>query len=85
MAHILYFTAEWCNPCKKLKPIAENLEREGFVIFQYIDADDNHELCRKFEIRSVPTLIFIENGIESRRLNGATSRDGLLDFINGCN
>lgn len=85
MKHILYFTAEWCNPCKRLKPIAENLEREGFINFQYIDVDDNPELCRNFEIRSVPTLIFIEDGKELRRLSGATNRDGLLEFINGSN
>jgi len=41
MKHVMYFTAEWCNPCKRIKPIAEELEREGFVNFQIIDADDD--------------------------------------------
>jgi thioredoxin 1 len=83
--HILYFTAEWCNPCKRTKPIAEELSREGVVKFQFIDADDNAELCRKFEIRAIPTFILIEDNKELRRINGAKTKEQLEDFINGSN
>ena len=51
MRHILYFTAEWCNPCKRVRPIAEDLNRDGVVKIQFIDADDNSELCKRFEIK----------------------------------
>jgi thioredoxin-like negative regulator of GroEL len=82
MRHILYFTAEWCNPCQRTKPIAEGIDRDGIIKFQFIDADDNGELCRKFEIKSVPTFILIEDGKETRRMNGAKTREQFEEFIN---
>jgi len=83
MRHILYFTAEWCNPCKRTKPIAEELNRENVIKIQFIDADDNGELCRKFEIKAIPTFILIEDGKELRRMNGAKTREQIEEFING--
>jgi thioredoxin 1 len=82
MRHILYFTAEWCNPCQRTKPIAEDLDRDGVIKFQFIDADDNGDLCRKFEIKAVPTFILIEDGKEVRRMNGAKTREQFEEFIN---
>ena len=82
MKHILYFTAEWCNPCQRTKPIAEDLDRDGVIKFQFIDADDNGDLCRKFEIKAIPTFILIEDGKEIRRMNGAKTREQFEEFIN---
>ena len=81
MRHILYFTAEWCNPCKRTRPIAEALDRDGIMKFQFIDADDNGDLCRKFEIKAVPTFILIEDGKELRRMNGAKTQEQIEEFI----
>ena len=81
MRHILYFTAEWCNPCKRTRPIAEALDRDGIMKFQFIDADDNGDLCRKFEIKAVPTFILIEDGQEVRRMNGAKTQEQIEEFI----
>jgi thioredoxin-like negative regulator of GroEL len=83
MSHVLYFTAEWCNPCQRVRPIAEELDREGVIKFQFIDADDNVELCKQFEIKAIPTFILIEDGKEVRRINGAKTKQQLEDFING--
>ena len=85
MRHVLYFTAEWCNPCKRVRPIAEELDRDGIIKFQYIDADDNGDLCRKFEIKAIPTFILIEDGNEIRRTNGAKTKQQLEEFIYGSN
>ena len=81
MKHILYFTAEWCNPCKRTRPIAEDLDRDNVIKFQFIDADDNGDLCRKFEIKTIPTFILIENNNEVRRMNGAKTREQIEEFI----
>lgn len=83
MRHVLYFTAEWCNPCKRVRPIAEELNRDGTIKIQFIDADDNAELCRNFEIKAIPTFILIEDGKELRRINGARTKEQLEEFING--
>ena len=85
MRHILYFTAEWCNPCKRVRPIAEELDRDNVIKFQFIDADDNSDLCRKFDIKSIPTFILVEDGKEIKRINGAKTKEQLEEFINGSN
>lgn len=81
MKHVFYFTADWCNPCQRTKPIAEELKRDGLIDFQFIDADSEMELVKKFEIKSIPTYILIENGKEVKRMNGAKTRNQFLEFI----
>lgn len=81
MRMIYYFTADWCNPCKKVKPIVEEMNRESAIKFQMIDVDSETELVKRFEIRSVPTFILIENGIEVKRTSGAQTREQLQALI----
>ena len=83
MKTVFYFTADWCNPCKQTKPIAEELNRDGVAAFQFIDADQEIELVKKFEIKSIPTFILIEDGKEVNRITGAQTREQLENFING--
>lgn len=83
MRHILYFTAEWCNPCKKVRPIVEELNRESAdTRFQIIDADSEIDIVKSFEVRSIPTFILIEDGKEIKRLSGAQTKDQLLGLMN---
>lgn len=81
MKHILYFTAEWCNPCQRTRPIAEELKRDGIIDFIFVDADTERELIEKFAIRSVPTYILLDDGREIARMNGAKTREQFLEFI----
>lgn len=85
MKTVYYFTADWCGPCKKMRPIVEDLNREQTIAkFQMIDADDNTDLVLKFEIRSIPTFILLDNdGNEASRIVGSHTRKELEDFING--
>lgn len=80
MSHVLYFTAEWCNPCQRTRPIAEELKRDGLVDFVFVDADSELELIAKFDIKSIPTYILIKDGKETKRMNGAKTREQLLEF-----
>jgi thioredoxin 1 len=82
MSHVLYFTADWCNPCKKVKPIVEEMNRESVTKFQLVDVDSEMELAKSFEIRSVPTFILIKDGKEIKRTTGAQTREQLEAFIN---
>jgi thiol-disulfide isomerase/thioredoxin len=82
VSHVLYFTAEWCNPCQRTRPVAEELKRDGLVDFVFVDADSEIELLEKFGIRSIPTYILLEDGREVKRMNGAKTRQEFLDFIN---
>lgn len=82
MSHVLYFTAEWCNPCQRTRPVAEELKRDGLIDFIFVDADSEIELIKQFEIKSVPTYILLKDGLEVKRMNGAKTRQEFLDFIN---
>ena len=82
MSHVLYFTADWCNPCQKVKPIVEEMNKDSITKFQMIDVDSEMELTKKFEIRSVPTFILIKNGTEIKRTTGAQTREQLEAFVN---
>jgi thioredoxin-like negative regulator of GroEL len=81
MKNIFYFTADWCQPCKKVKPIVEDMKKEGFE-FQIIDADYEQLLVKRFQVKSIPTFILLEDGQELNRITGAKTREELEDFIN---
>jgi thioredoxin-like negative regulator of GroEL len=80
MKTVFYFTADWCQPCKKVKPIVEDMKKEGFE-FQMIDADYEQLLVKRFEIKSIPTFILMEDGKEINRITGAKTRQELEKFI----
>ena len=82
MKHVLYFTADWCNPCQRTRPITDELKREGLVDFLYVDVDTELKLAEQFGIKSIPTYILIEDGKEVKRMNGAKTRQEFLDFVN---
>ena len=81
MKNVFYFTAEWCNPCKKTRPVVEDMKREGFQ-FQMIDVDYEQLLAKQFQVKSIPTFILLEDGKELSRITGAQTRTELENFIN---
>lgn len=84
MKTVYYFTADWCSPCKRTRPIVEELRREQTTaMFQIIDVDDNSTLANTFSIKSIPTFILFKDGIEKNRIIGAQTKEQLEEFING--
>jgi len=83
MRTVYYFTADWCQPCKRTRPIVEELNRDQSVAgFQIIDVDVNQDLVKNFGIKSVPTFILFDDGIEKNRITGGQTREQLEVFIN---
>ena len=83
MKSVLYFTADWCNPCKKVRPIVEELNKEQIVAkFFIIDADIENEMVSDFGVKSIPTFILIKNNVEVSRTTGAKTKEELTSFIN---
>ena len=79
---ILYFTAEWCGPCKQTKPIVEELNREQVRDkFFIIDVDSEIEMAQKFSIMSVPTFVVMRDNSEVHRVTGAQTRQQLEELI----
>ena len=82
MKTILYFTADWCSPCKQTKPIVEELNREQIMAkFFIIDVDSEIEMAKDFEVRSVPTFVVIKDNKEVHRVTGAKTRQQLEELI----
>ena len=69
-----YFTATWCGPCKAFKPVMNEVAGEGHSI-QFVDVDQNQELASKYGVRSVPTTVIEENGVEVDRFVGALPKE----------
>ena len=78
------FWAEWCGPCKMIGPILEELavELEGKLKIVKVDVDSNNQTAMNYAIRSIPTLIIINNGAVVAQHIGAASKAQLENFIN---
>ena len=79
---ILYFTAGWCEPCKKTRPIVEQLNMDQTSVrFFIIDVEDAKQMAKDFSITSIPTFILIKDGTQSSRITGQQSLKELQEMI----
>lgn len=79
MIRIFKFSATWCNPCKAL---AKQLDGITLPITSY-DVDEHEDLVEKYNIRNVPTLIFVDDADnELKRLVGAVTKQKVIDTYN---
>jgi len=67
MKTIKYFTATWCGPCKVFKPVMTEIASEGHSV-QFIDVDEQQNLAQQYGVRSIPSVVIEENGVEVDRL-----------------
>ena len=81
---LIDFYADWCGPCQTLLPTIHKLAEEfkGDVTIKKVNVDTNRELAASFGVRSIPTLIHIENGKEVGRHTGLISENNLREQIN---
>lgn len=79
---VVDFFADWCMPCLMMAPIIEDLaEQMDNVKFVKINVDDNEEIAGKYEVRSIPTLIFFKGGKEVDKVVGGMDQDALEEKI----
>lgn len=72
--------AEWCPPCKKMAPIVDALNREGYTVIN-IDGGAQTELAKELKATAFPTFIVYKNGIESKRFTGVCSKEDLKKLL----
>jgi len=67
------FWAPWCGPCRQMAPQfqAAAQQLKGRAILAKVNSDDSPETSTKFGIRSIPTLVRLQGGVEQRRQSGA--------------
>ena len=70
------FWAEWCGPCRAIGPMIEQLATEyaGKVKVRKLDVDSNQATMLKFNVRSIPAVLFFKDGKEVDRVIGAHPR-----------
>ena len=82
---VVDFGATWCGPCQMVAPIIEELahEYDGRVVIGKCDVDQDSDLPGRFNVRNIPTILFIKNGEVVSTLVGAQSKDVLKKAIEG--
>lgn len=79
---LIDFYADWCGPCQKLSPIVDKFAEEHSEIkVVRIDIDAGEALADKYNIRSIPTLVVIENGEEINRIIGLVSEEKIIELF----
>jgi thioredoxin 1 len=82
MKTIKMFYADWCGPCKMTKPIVRQIEEEYQVRVDYINIDVFKDITLSFGIKSIPTLVFFEDGEEYNRCTGYQAKERILQYFN---
>ena len=78
---LIDFYADWCGPCQKLSPIVDKFAKEHSEIkVVRIDIDAQEDLADRYNIRSIPTLVVIENGEEINRVIGLVSEEKIIEL-----
>ena len=80
------FTAAWCQPCKQLAPVFEELQNEmtneiDTIVFQTIDVDQNKQSALEANVSSVPTVIFEKEGMPIYRFSGVLPKSVIAGQI----
>ena len=80
---IIDFYADWCGPCKMVAPILEDLsdDYKDQVIIYKVDTEVERELSSVFQIRSIPSMLFIPIDKQPIMQAGALPKDALKNVI----
>ncbi|MFI3266405.1 MAG: thioredoxin [Rikenellaceae bacterium] len=80
---VIDFYASWCPPCKKLSPILDELSQEykGKVKFYKVNVDNEPDLVKVFDIKSMPTLVYVALNGDLTSSIGYMTKKKLIELI----
>lgn len=72
-AVVVDFTASWCGPCRLISPLIDQLSVEyaGRAQVAKLDVDENRDIAKRFEIKSIPAVLVFKGGAVVERIIGA--------------
>ena len=84
MVTVKKFGAEWCGPCRALKPVLEQLKTEyaGKVTFVEYDVDNSPNEAMQYSVTSIPLVIIEKDGALIERFQGLSSKMAYTNAIN---
>ncbi len=74
------FWAPWCGPCRAIAPVLEEVASAGRVTLMTVNVDEHPRLAARYDIRSIPTILFVKQGEVVDRVVGAAPK-AVLDAI----
>lgn len=80
---VVDFYADWCGPCKMLKPVLEeySTKHANDTMVYKINADQSQDILAQYGVMSLPTLIVFQNGAESKRSVGYAPLEKIEEII----
>ena len=81
---VLYFWAKWCGSCRMIEKIMNDFDNDykDKISLLKVNVDIEQEIVKKFEIKSIPSYVFIKNGKIIEQKVGILSQTNLRDITN---
>ena len=79
---LIDFWADWCMPCRMLGPVVDEISQETSDIkVCKINIDEEMELAQNFQVMSIPTLVYVKDGKEQKRVVGVRPKEEIKEMI----
>lgn len=81
MKTVLYFSTEWCGPCKMFFPVVEEVTTAMAIPLTKVDAERNRDLASQYQITGVPTVVILKNGQPVYRKTGVVPKSQFISTL----
>jgi len=75
----LYFSAQWCGPCKTLSPIMNKVS--SHIEVEKVDVDLDYERAQQYGVRNIPTVVLVDGVTEIKRFIGVQPQQTYINAV----